>query len=83
MKLQGRGHSAFPLHTGVPQGSVLGSLLFLCYVQPFRASQQHLVSCHGYAEDTQQNEHVRHKDAASLCSAVKSMEACAVMGEHG
>ena len=41
-------------YTGVLQGSVLGSLLFVAYVSPLSAiTRQHGLSQHQYADDTQ------------------------------
>ena len=39
---------------GVPQGSVLGSILFTCYTKPFGAiARERGLSSHMYADDTQ------------------------------
>ena len=45
---------AGPIHWGVPQGSVIGPLLFICYTTPLQEIiEGHGVSCMMYADDLQ------------------------------
>ena len=70
--------SEFDLSTGVPQGSVLGPILFLSYVQPLaEVLNLHLRTRMGYADDTQLYTHFKVRDASSLHCAIERLEHCA------
>jgi len=62
---------------GVPQGSVLGTLLFVIYILPLSdIILRHGVTLHCYADDIQLYIAFDHKDPSSISKAVETLEAC-------
>ena len=72
--VSGKTSACFKLKFGVPQGSVLGPILFTLYTKPLSSLiESHGLKYHMYADDTQLYSSVLSSDFQSL---VRTFEAC-------
>ena len=77
VSIEGVTSKLFDLDFGVPQGSCLGTLLFLLYSSKlFKIISRHLPSVHAYADDTQLYLSFKAGDDVNEKSAIAAMEAC-------
>ena len=75
--INGSVSQAVALSIGVPQGSVLGPLLFLTYLLPLkRVIESHHMPRHGFADDTQLYSRLSLKKPTSCESQVQTMQDC-------
>ena len=67
------------LNCGVPQGSCLGSLLFVTYTSTlFKVIERHLPEAHCYADDTQLYVSFKPGEVNPQDEAIRAMEDCII-----
>lgn len=72
-----------PLSIGVPQGSVLGPILFSIYLQPIGGiMRRHGLTYHGYADDSQIYTQFSLRSPEVLQSAITRVEVCLQEVQH-
>ena len=71
--LDGVSSDSFNFTCGVPQGSVLGPILFNIYTQPLgELARKHGVKCHFYADDTQLYSSFSVKESSSSANCISN-----------
>ena len=77
VSIDGSFSQAADLTIGVPQGSVLGPLLFLVYILPLRhVIEGHGIKRHGYADDTQLFSKMTWRNPVACDEEILRMEKC-------
>ena len=77
VQINGQSSEELNLKWGVPQGSVLGPLLFTIYTTPLaRIIRKHGLSYHLYADDTQLYLAFKPKSDLSKAETIRKLEAC-------
>ena len=77
VNINGEMSSVFKLSFGVPQGSVLGPVLYTMYTKPVSSIiNAHGLSCHIYADDTQLYHYYHSTVPSKISSLIVSMQSC-------
>ena len=84
MKVEGFSSRKSTLSQGVPQGSILGALLYSLYTSPLAdIAKKHNLKCHFYADDTQLYVTFTSSSGEDANSAIFSIERCVPEIETG
>ena len=80
VQIDGSTSSIYPLRFGVPQGSVLGPLLYLFYVSPLADPiRRHVMTFDLYAHDNELYTNFSCDDGVDLTTAISLIESCILL----